>query len=409
VKLQPLLPTLSVSLTIRYPVPGSAIISRHRQDVIDPTEQTSDQRGTSRAAHEVIVREEFGGVKGQRQYRPLIEVGTEARKVLKPHPLQGAREASTSPDPGGDNMQARRVAPLLLTLGLVIAACTGPGASPSGTGMAASPSAPVADIPNIVCVGEATTYQEWLEGVFEPDEQDPIEEPADTAGDLLETIRQRGTLRISTDADYAPQSFLEPDGTFVGFDVDVGTEIAERLGVEAEFQHVDWDIVTAGSWQERWDISVGSMTITTPRKEAFSFTQPYYFTPAVLAVTEDSGVTSLDQLPFELPEGAEVTTRNTDAVCAEEIQAGREEFALWMSSETTVDEAIATGIPLVKIGEPAFSENLSVAIDKAGPDHDALLFEIDKIIGEMHADGTLTELSQEWFEGEDLTQDPTAS
>ena len=52
----------------------------------------------------------------------------------------------------------------------------------------------------------------------------------------------------------------EPDGSFVGFDVDVGTEIAKRLGVEAEFQHVDWDIITAGSWQERWDISVGSMT-----------------------------------------------------------------------------------------------------------------------------------------------------
>jgi polar amino acid transport system substrate-binding protein len=186
----------------------------------------------------------------------------------------------------------------------------------------------------------------------------------------------------------------------------VGTEIAERLGVEAEFQHVDWDIITAGSWQERWDISVGSMTITTPRKEAFSFTQPYYYTPAVLAVTEASGITELDQLPFELPSGAEVTTLPTDANCAEAIGAGREEFALWMSSETTVDEAIATDIPMVKIGEPAFIENLSVAIDKAGPAHDALLFEIDRIIGEMHEDGTLTDLSEEWFDA-DLTQDPS--
>lgn len=307
-------------------------------------------------------------------------------------------------------MQARRITPLLAALGLVIAACTGPGASaaPSGTGMAASPSAQVADIPNVVCVGEATTYQEWLEGTFEGAEQDPIEEPADTADDLLESIRERGKLVISTDADYAPQSFLEPDGTFVGFDVDVGTEIAERLGVEVEFKHVDWDIITAGSWQERWDISVGSMTITTSRQEIFSFTQPYYYTPAVLAVTEESGVTDPAQLPFELPEGAEVTTRTTDAICAEEIQAGREEFALWMSSETTVDEAIQTGIPLVKIGEPYFAENLSVAIDKAGPDHDALLFEIDRIIGEMHEDGTLTTLSEEWFEGVDRTQ-PTGS
>ena len=56
----------------------------------------------------------------------------------------------------------------------------------------------------------------------------------------------------------------------------------------------------------------------------------------------------------------------------------------------------------MKIGEPIFNENLSVAIDKAGPTHAALLFEIDRIIGEMHEDGTLTALSEEWFEA-DLT------
>jgi polar amino acid transport system substrate-binding protein len=302
----------------------------------------------------------------------------------------------------------RRLAVLPIAM-LVMAACQADtGTSPDASTAASEPAAiasQTADIPAVVCVGEATTYLDWLNGDFEPDEQDPIEEPADASDDLLTAIQERGVLRISTDADYAPQSFLEPDGTFVGFDVDVGREIAERLGVEAEFQHVDWDIITAGSWQERWDISVGSMTITTPRKEAFSFTQPYYYTPAVVAVTEASGITELDQLPFELPSGAEATTLPTDANCAEAIGAGREEFALWMSSETTVDEAITSDIPMVKIGEPAFTENLAVAIDKAGPPHEALLFEIDRIIGEMHEDGTLTALSEEWF-GDDLTQDP---
>jgi polar amino acid transport system substrate-binding protein len=302
----------------------------------------------------------------------------------------------------------RRLAVLPIAM-LMMAACQADtGTSPDASTAASEPAAtasPAADIPAVVCVGEATTYLDWLNGDFEPDEQDPIEEPADASDDLLTAIQERGVLRISTDADYAPQSFLEPDGTFVGFDVDVGKEIAKRLGVEAEFQHVDWDIITAGSWQERWDISVGSMTITTPRKEAFSFTQPYYYTPAVVAVTEASGITELDQLPFELPSGAEATTLPTDANCAEAIGAGREEFALWMSSETTVDEAIASDSPMVKIGEPAFTENLAVAIDKAGPPHEALLFEIDRIIGEMHEDGTLTALSEEWF-GDDLTQDP---
>lgn len=263
------------------------------------------------------------------------------------------------------------------------------------------------EIPAAVCVGEATTYFAWLTGSpDQPVEHDAIEEPADTSGDLLESVQENGVLRISTDANYEPQSFREPDGSWVGFDIAVGTEIATRLGVEPEFQHQDWDIITAGSWAERWDISVGSMTVTSGRKELFSFTQPYYYTPAYLAASTRSGVTSLDQLPFELPEGAEAITRPTDANCIEDIQAGRPEFDLLMTSGTVIDGAVEDGLPIVKIGEPVFNENLSVAIDKAGPAHAAFLFEIDRIIGEMHEDGTLTALSEEWF-GADLTKPPS--
>jgi polar amino acid transport system substrate-binding protein len=170
---------------------------------------------------------------------------------------------------------------------------------------------------------------------------------------------------------------------------------------------VDWDLITAGSWSERWDISVGSMTITTPRKPILSFTQPYYYTPAYLAASTRSGVKEYADLPFTLPSGVEATTLPTDANCAEAIKADRPEFDLWISSGPIIDGAIDAGSPLLKIGEPIFTENLAVAIDKSGPPHAALLFEIDKAIGEMHADGTLTELSEQWFDGEDLTQDPS--
>jgi ABC-type amino acid transport substrate-binding protein len=208
----------------------------------------------------------------------------------------------------------RRGSALLAGL-LVVAACTG------GT----------TEIPATVCVGEATTYLDWLTGSEDaPTEHDPVEE-ADAAGDLLETIQEAGVIRISTDANYEPQSFRDPDGNWVGFDIDVGTAIAEGLGVDVEFQHQDWDLITAGNWNERWDISVGSMTVTTGRKDLFSFTQPYYFTPAYLAASERSGVTSLDDLPFDIPEGVEAITRPTDANCIEDIEAGRTEFDLLMT------------------------------------------------------------------------------
>ncbi|MDH4335174.1 MAG: transporter substrate-binding domain-containing protein [Chloroflexota bacterium] len=290
----------------------------------------------------------------------------------------------------------RRRAPLLLAAGaLVLASCTS-----------------AANVPAVVCVGESTTYLDWLNGDFQPDSPADITEPSSTAGDLLETVRARdngnGQLIVSTDPNYAPQSFLQEDGTFVGFDIDVATEIADRLGVGIKFETPDWDAITAGSWSERWDISVGSMTITTPRKEILSFTQPYYYTPAYLAASTRSGVTKVSDLPFTLPTGVEATTLTTDANCAEAIESGRTDFDLWISSGTTIDGAIAAGSPMVKIGEPIFQENLAVAIDKSGPPHAALLFEIDKIIGEMHADGTLKALSEQWFEGADLTTDPSS-
>src|SRR4029077_12327185 len=85
------------------------------------------------------------------------------------------------------------------------------------------------------------------------------------AGGLLEKVLKGKKLVGSTDPNYPPQSFLKPDGSFEGFDIDVATEIAKRLGVEVKFETPGWDTITAGSWGGRWDISVGSVAITVPR------------------------------------------------------------------------------------------------------------------------------------------------
>jgi polar amino acid transport system substrate-binding protein len=313
------------------------------------------------------------------------------------------------------NLHAR--AALAFAAVLVVTACNGagtgdspapgtPGATPAGT-PAETPAAgsPAADIANVVCVGEATTYLDWIEGTLEITEHDPIEQPEnmDDPDDLLNIVRSRGTLIVSTDPNYAPQSSVLPDGSYEGFDIDVATELAERLGVDIQFETPEWDAITAGNWGGRWDISVGSMTITEERKGRLSFTQPYYYTPAQLAVSERSGVTSTDELPFELPDEVEATTLPTDANCGEAIQAGRTEFDLWISAAQTIQEGIDAGMPVVAIGDPLFAEPLAVAIDQSGPPHDALLYELDRILGEMHEDGTLTQLSEQWY-GIDITQ-----
>src|SRR5262249_12689534 len=85
----------------------------------------------------------------------------------------------------------------------------------------------------------------------------------DASGDLLAAICDKGTITVSTDPKYPPQSsFDEKTGEYVGFDIDVATEIAKRLGVGIDWQTPNWNAITAGSWNGRWDMSVGSMTPT---------------------------------------------------------------------------------------------------------------------------------------------------
>ena len=83
---------------------------------------------------------------------------------------------------------------------------------------------------------------------------------------LLQEVKDRGVLRVSTDPAYPPQSFQTQSGEFKGFDIDVAEEIAKRMGVEVEWQTPAWEVITAGHWNGRWYLSVGSMTVTPARK-----------------------------------------------------------------------------------------------------------------------------------------------
>src|SRR3546814_2946017 len=74
------------------------------------------------------------------------------------------------------------------------------------------------------------------------------------------------------------------------------TLVRSRRGVEVESVTPSMDIITAGNWGGRWDMSVGSMTPTKQRAEVLDFPAVYYYTPAAFAVHADSEIDSLDDL-----------------------------------------------------------------------------------------------------------------
>jgi len=255
------------------------------------------------------------------------------------------------------------------------------------------------------------------------------------AGSVLDEIMAAGVIKVSTDANYAPQSFLNDKGELEGFDISVAKEVAKRLGVKVEFVTPDWDLITSGNWGKRWDISIGSMTPTAERVKALHFTMPYYSTPAQFAVHKDNtsiksikdlagkriGVgteTTYDRylnkdlelvgVKIEYPDwkASKVTTYPTDANAIEDIALGDGvRLDAVLTAKPTIFEAEKSGCgggcPIKMLGEPAFYEHLSVALDKSRPDSESLIKKLNEVLSSMYEDGTLVALSMQFY-GTDL-------
>jgi len=260
-----------------------------------------------------------------------------------------------------------------------------------------------------------------------------------SAGDAtttLEAVQNRGLLRVVSDPNFRPQSYYDQlIGRWRGFDVDVATEIARRLGVDVQFSSGIFEDVQAGNWQPEWDLSVGSMTITPQRSERLAFTTPYYYDTAAVAVNEDTtdvvdietdltgktiGVTdgstyeSYLRGTLELPgQGAIpsviqdplIVTYQTDADAIDALSAG--DLDAVISARPELQEAIDNGTASMKIiGGPLFTEELAAAVVKDAPlDGTSFVQRVSQTIDQMHADGTLSDLSDKWY-GADLTQPP---
>lgn len=95
-------------------------------------------------------------------------------------------------------------------------------------------------------------------------------------------------IKFGTEGTYAPYTYHDASGKLVGFDVDVGRAVAEKLGVKAEFVEGRWDGLIAGVDAKRYDAVINQVGVTKERQVKYDFTKPYIDAKSVLIVRGDN-------------------------------------------------------------------------------------------------------------------------
>lgn len=260
--------------------------------------------------------------------------------------------------------------------------------------------------------------------------------------DLLSNIKSRGYMLVQSWTYYMSGGRRSANtkcpadayttSQMTSFDPDVAAEIGKRLGVETCFVTTPiWPAVKAGGWGGKWDVSIASMTITDKTSQVLTFTVPYYYDYAEVAVKKGSGINTLADLAgkamcvnspttyeewlkgnLDLP-AADVFAQppaNVKEVPMSMLQpcdtaAGfGTDFAAFVDASVWIGSDIANDVPIVKLGGPLFRESNAAAVDKSSSlPTDSFVAELNTIITAMHSNGTLTKLSIQDY-GADYTQ-----
>lgn len=237
------------------------------------------------------------------------------------------------------------------------------------------------------------------------------------SGDLLAQIQERGEIVIAMEGTWAPWTYHDESGTLVGFDVEVGQQIAQALGVEATFVEGEWDGLLAGLDAGRYDIMINGVDITEERSDAYDFSDPYaYNRTAVIVSADNTDITSMEDLAgkhtantisstyAEVAEGygAEVTGVDDLNQTFELLLSGRIDATL-NAEVTYYDYMEAHPDANIKIAclDP---EATQVAIPfRKGEDTASLREAVNQALADMREAGALAELSEKYF-GTDITQ-----
>ncbi|MDR6374286.1 amino acid ABC transporter substrate-binding protein [Paraburkholderia strydomiana] len=238
------------------------------------------------------------------------------------------------------------------------------------------------------------------------------------AADELAQIKSSGVFRIGTEGTYAPFTYHDESGKLTGFDVEIGTQIAQRLGVKPQFIEGKWDGLIAGLDVNRYDAVINEVAVTDARKLKYDFSDPYITSHAALIVRSDNNaIKTFDDLKGK--KSANTLTSNFGKIAAAHgaevipVQGFNESIDLLTAGrvDATVNDSLSfldfkkhKPDAKVKIAaldtSPESSDKSAVLIRKGSPE---LVAAINKALADMKKDGTYAKISQKYF-GKDVSK-----
>jgi len=132
------------------------------------------------------------------------------------------------------------------------------------------------------------------------------------------------TFTVGFDQGFPPYGYLDDNGEFAGFDLDLAAEVAQRNGWELRLQPINWDFKDAELNSGNIDCVWNGFTITAERELTFLFTKPYMDNSQVIVVRADSGITTFADLADKVVMAQAASTAYltlTDPEAPENIQA----------------------------------------------------------------------------------------
>ena len=236
-------------------------------------------------------------------------------------------------------------------------------------------------------------------------------------------IQEQGSMTVATSGTLLATSFRDEESDeLTGFEVEVVRELGERLDLDIEFTELGFDEMLTSVNTGQVDMAANDIEITEDRAEQFIFSTPIKHSYGTAVVRKDdlSGISSLEDLAGKKAAGAstsiymeiardhgaeEVTYDNaTNEVYLRDVSIGR-------------TDVILNDYYLSTFGVAAFPElNITIHPDiKYAPsevglvmnkDNTELAENVNKALEEMLADGTITEISEEFFGGADVSVKP---